>query len=339
MKKNLIILTMGEPGGIGPQVLLRSFKAISGKTKVIAISDFYKIKHLAKRLDVKIRKITKISEACFKSRELNILHLEYQAPFIQGKYNQKNSKAVINSIKLASQLCLNKEVDAMVTGPINKYILKKGGGFRFRGHTDYLEYLCNKKADSALMMMTNTKLKIIPLTIHVPLKKVSSLITKQRLKETLRKITNELKTKFNIKYPKIAVLGLNPHSGENGDIGKEEIQSIIPVISDLNKTRDFNIFGPFPADGYFGSKAFEDYDATLAMYHDQALIPLKLLGFFESVNITMGLPIIRTSPGHGSAIELAKKGKASEESFLAAIRLANTLITRKLTNKTKYQNE
>ena len=326
---------MGEPSGIGPQVLLRSFKAIPEKLNVIAISDFHKIKHLAKRLNIKIRKITKISEACFKSKELNILHLDYQASFIQGEYDQRNSKSVINSIKLAAKLCLNEEVDAMVTGPINKYILKKSGKFPFKGHTDYLEYLCNKKAGSALMMMTNPKLKIIPLTIHEPLKKVSSLITKQRLKEALSKTAEELKKKFNIKHPKIAVLGLNPHAGENGDIGKEEIQSIIPVISELNKKPHFNISGPFPADGYFGSNAFKDYDVTLAMYHDQALIPLKLLGFFESVNTTVGLPIIRTSPGHGSAIELAKKGKVSEKSFLAAIRLANTLITRKLTSKTK----
>ncbi len=330
---------MGEPGGIGPQILLRSFTAISEKTRVIAISDFYKIKDLAKTLDIKIRKITKISEACFKNRELNILHLEYQAPFIQGEYNQRNSKSVINSIKLATNLCLNEEVDAMVTGPINKHILKQSGNFRFRGHTDYLEYLCNKKSGSALMMMSNPKLRIIPLTIHEPLKKVSSLITKQRLKESLSKTTEELKTKFNINHPKIAVLGLNPHSGENGDIGKEEIQNIIPVISELNRKPHFNISGPFPADGYFGCRAFEEYDATLAMYHDQALIPLKLLGFFESVNTTMGLPIIRTSPGHGPAIELAKKGKVSEKSFLAAIRLANTLITRKFTSKTKYGNE
>ena len=271
---------MGEPSGIGPQVLLRSFKAMAETTKVVAISDFYKIKNLAKKFDIKIKKTTNISEARFSSRELNILHLEYQAPFIPGEYNQRNAKSVINSIKLATKLCLDKQADAMVTGPINKYILKKDGNFNYKGHTDYLEYLCNKKAGSALMIMSNAKLKIIPLTIHIPLKKVSGLITKQNLIETLTKTTQELKKKFNIKQPKIAVLGLNPHSGEHGELGKEEIQNIIPAISELNKNPHFKIFGPFAADGYFGSQAFKNYDATLAMYHDQALIPLKLLGFF-----------------------------------------------------------
>ncbi len=324
---------MGEPSGIGPQVLLRSFKNISKKIKIIAISDFYKIENLAKRHDVKIRKITKIAEADLSNGELNILHLDYQAPFIQGELNQRNAKSVIKSINLATKLCLNNEVDGMVTGPINKYILKKSGHFSFKGHTDYLEHLCNKKQGSALMMMSNSKLKIVPLTIHVPLKQVSGLITKKRLKESLIKITEELKTKFNINKPKIAVLGLNPHAGENGKLGKEEIQNFIPVISEMNKELNFNINGPFPADGYFGSRNFENYDATLAIYHDQALIPLKLLDFLQSVNITLGLPIIRTSPSHGSAIELAKKGKVSEKSFLTAVNVANTLINRKLANQ------
>ncbi len=333
--KNKIVLTIGEPSGVGPEVLLRSFKFIDKKINLIAISDFSKIQKLAKRLNINIRKINNVSEASFSGNKLNILHLEYPEPYIQGKWTERNAESVINSIKLATKLCLNKEADAMVTGPINKYILKKGTNFRFKGHTDYLEYLCDKKAGSALMMMSNSKLKIIPLTIHVPLNSVGKLITKERLKETLINTTEELEKKFNIKKPKIAVLGLNPHSGENGEIGKEEIQNIIPVISYLNKKPCFNIAGPFPADGYFGSRAFEYYDATLAMYHDQALIPLKLLGFLESVNITMGLPIIRTSPGHGSAIELAKKGKVSEKSFLAAINMANTLINHKINSQIK----
>ena len=330
---------MGEPSGIGPIVALNSFKKICDKINLVLVSDFYKFQNLAKKLNVKTRKINKMAEARFAKQELDILHLNYEAPFTPGNYDLKNAQPVISSIKLAATICLNKEADAMVTGPINKYILKKSGGFRFDGHTDYLEHLCKSKAGAALMMMLNSELKIIPLTIHVPLNRVSSILTRKKLKELLLEATHELKTTFNIKQPKIAVLGLNPHAGENGAIGKEERLTIEPMISELNNQYGAYIDGPFSADGFFGSQAFKNYDLTVAMYHDQALIPLKLLSFFDSVNITLGLPLIRTSPGHGSAIELAKKGNANSKSYLKAIILADNLVNSKSVFTNQKNNE
>ena len=168
----------------------------------------------------------------------------------------------------------------MVTGPINKSILRSHEAFKFSGHTDFLEHLCGCGKDTAIMMMLNNFLKIIPLTIHEPLDKVSIKIKEANIEKKIGLIISELKKYFYSK-PKIAVLGFNPHAGEEGQIGKEEISDILPAILKFQKTKDFIVDGPFPADGFFGSKDYRNYDVTLAMYHDQALIPLKLLSFLK----------------------------------------------------------
>ena len=319
---------MGDPAGVGPEVLLKSYKKAKETQKLVAISDFSKIKYLAERYDVNLRKINHIDEADNFKDQLNILHLKYHADFSPGEYDVKNSASIIESIQIATELCLNKSVGAMVTGPINKSILRNDKAFKFfSGHTDYIEHLCGCEKDIATMMMLNPYLKIIPLTIHEPLSKVPLKIQKTIIENKILLIISEVK-RYLKDVPKIAVLGLNPHAGENGQIGLEERSDILPAIMNFKSNKDCIVNGPFSADGFFGSKDYKNYDVILAMYHDQALIPLKLLSFSETINVTLGLPIIRTSPGHGTGINLAKDFQADCNSFYQAILFANKMMSK-----------
>ncbi len=316
---------MGDPAGVGPEVLLKSYKKARASQNLVAISDFDKIKPLAERYDVPLKKINHIDEAENFKDQLNILSLNYPQDFSPGEFNVENSASIIESIRIGTELCLKKKVSAMVTGPINKSILRSKG-FKFSGHTDYLEHLCGCEKDTATMMMLNHYLKIIPLTIHEPLNQISSKIKEQIIENKLELIISEIKKYFH-SIPKIAVLGFNPHAGENGQIGNEEILEILPAILKFQRNKNCVVDGPFPADGFFGSKEYKNYDVTLAMYHDQALIPLKLLAFSDTINFTLGLPIIRTSPGHGTGINIAKDYKADCNSFYQAILFAGTMST------------
>ncbi len=316
---------MGDPAGIGPEVLLKSYKKARAMQNLVAISDFDKIKSLAERCEVPLRKITHIDEAENFKNQLNILSLNYPGDFSPGEFDVKNAESVIESIRIGTELCLKKKVSAMVTGPINKSILRSKG-FKFTGHTDYLEYLCGCEKDAATMMMLNRYLKIVPLTVHEPLNQVSAKIKEQLIKNKITLIISEVKKYFH-SIPKIAVLGFNPHAGEDGQIGNEEILEIFPAISKFQRNNNCVVDGPFPADGFFGSKEYKNYDVTLAMYHDQALIPLKLLAFSDTINFTLGLPIIRTSPGHGTGIDIAKDFQADCNSFYQAILFAGTRST------------
>ena len=316
---------MGDPAGVGPEVLLKSYKKARAIQNLVAISDFDKIKSLAERYDVPLRKINHIDEAENFKNQLNILSLNYPRDFSPGEFDVENAASVIESIRIGTELCLKKKVSAMVTGPINKSILRSKG-FKFSGHTDYLEYLCECEKDTATMMMLNSYLKIIPLTIHEPLNKVSAKIKKQVIEKKITLIKSEIKKYFH-SMPKIAVLGFNPHAGENGQIGNEEKLEILPAILKFQRDNNCVVDGPFSADGFFGSKEYKNYGVTLAMYHDQALIPLKLLAFSDTINFTLGLPIIRTSPGHGTGIDIAKDFKADSNSFYQAILFAGTMST------------
>ena len=324
---------MGDPAGVGPEVLIKSFKKARKEQNLVAISDFSKIRYLAEKYNVRLRKINHINEAKNFKNYLNILHLDYVKDFYPGQFDVKNATSIIESLRIATDLCLKKKVGAMVTGPINKSILRSNNKFEFSGHTDYLEHLCGCKKDTALMMMLNKYLKIIPFTIHKPLNQVSSKIKETEIEKKISLIISEVKKYFQT-IPKIAVLGFNPHAGEEGQLGDEEISSILPAILKFKENKNFTVDGPFPADGFFGAKDYKNYDVTLAMYHDQALIPLKLLSFFDTINITLGLPIIRTSPGHGTAINIAKDFKADCTSFYRAISFAGQMVS--ISNKSRY---
>lgn len=324
---------MGDPAGVGPEVLIKSFKRARKEQNLVAISDFSKIRYLAEKYDVRLRKINHINEAKNFKNYLNILHLDYAKDFYPGQFDVKNATSIIESLRIATDLCLKKKAGAMVTGPINKSILRSHNEFEFSGHTDYLEHLCGCKKDTALMMMLNKYLKIIPFTIHKPLNQVSSKIKEAEIERKISLIISEVKKYFNT-IPKIAVLGFNPHAGEEGQLGEEEISSILPAILKFKENKNFTVDGPFPADGFFGAKDYKNYDVTLAMYHDQALIPLKLLSFFDTINITLGLPIIRTSPGHGTAINIARDFKADCTSFYRAISFAGQMVS--ISNKSRH---
>ena len=317
---------MGDPAGVGPEVLIKSFKKAREKQNLVAISDFSKLKHLANKYDVRLQKINHIEEAQNFKDTLNILHLKYDADFCPGQFDSKNANSIIESIRIATNLCLRKKVGAMVTGPINKSILRSHGSFKFSGHTDYLEHLCGCEKDTVMMMMLNHYLRIIPLTTHVPLSQVSSKIKEGIIEKKLDLIISEVKKYFNF-MPKIAVLGFNPHAGEEGHLGNEESSDILPAVLKFQGIKNCIVDGPFPADGFFGTKHYKNYNVTVAMYHDQALIPLKLLSFFETINVSLGLPIIRTSPGHGTGINIAKDFKADSNSFYQAILFAGQMIS------------
>ena len=324
---------MGDPAGVGPEVLLKSYKKARKTQNLVAVSDFSKFKWLADNFNVRLRKINNIEEAKNFEDYLNILHLEYNSDFSPGEFNVKNSASTIESIQIATTLCLNKKVGAMVTGPVNKSILKSNKAFKvFSGHTDFIEHLCGCEKDIATMMMLNSFFKVIPLTIHEPLNKVSFKIKEAFIKKKISLIISEVKKYFK-DVPRIAVLGLNPHAGEDGQIGQEERSDILPAILNFQNSNKYIVDGPFPADGFFGSKDYQHYDVIIAMYHDQALIPLKLMAFSETINVTLGLPIIRTSPGHGTGINIAKDFKADCNSFHQAILFAGQMMSTSLKSR------
>ncbi len=215
---------------------------------------------------------------------------------------------------------MNSIASGVVTNPINKYIMQKSG-FNYEGHTDFLATLSKKKKIPVMMLVTS-ELKTLPLTIHVPLEKVSKLLTKELISTKIKIAVEDLKRFFNIKNPRIIVTGLNPHAGENGNLGDEEIKIIKPALDNLKKQKNISLIGPISADTAFSSNKRRQYDLAVCMYHDQALIPIKTLDFFNGVNVTLGLDFIRTSPDHGTAFDIAGKNLANPKSLICAINLA-----------------
>ncbi len=311
--KQKILLTCGDINGIGPELILKIFqnKCLLEKYEIKVIGpkkvfDFYS----------KLLKIRKISE-----KHILNLNPDYNYILKIGTVDSIAGKISGDAIKLGVDLCKKKYFDALVTLPINKESLNLGG-YRYRGHTEMLAHYTSSK--NTFMMMFSKTLKIVPLTIHIPIKKVASSITRCFIEEKIILINNTLVKNFRINKPKIAVLSLNPHCGDGGLIGLEEKKIISPVITDLLKL-GFKIKGTFSADGFFASNLFKKFDVVISFYHDQAMIPFKILSQNKGVNFTGGLKIIRTSPAHGTAFDIAGKGIADESSTLEAIKLAGKL--------------
>jgi 4-hydroxythreonine-4-phosphate dehydrogenase len=225
---------------------------------------------------------------------------------------------VTEAIEIAVRACLAGEAAAMVTAPIHKAVLNVAG-FAFPGHTEFLAYLTG--ARRAVMMLASEKLRVVPLTIHLPVAEVPAAIDKQSVFDTAEIVLAALRRDFGILNPRLAVAGLNPHAGEDGMLGAEDAAVIAPAIAAL-KARGFAVRGPLSADTMFHEEARKSYDAALCMYHDQALIPIKTLSFWDGVNVTLGLPIVRTSPDHGTALDIAGSGKADPRSMIAAVQMA-----------------
>jgi 4-hydroxythreonine-4-phosphate dehydrogenase len=298
-----ILVTMGEPGGVGPEVAVAAYSRLGGAVGAHPL-------RLVGDADV-FRNHARLDDSA-------IMAGSHRIQARPGLADPKNAPAVIAAIDDAVHAVLEGRAAAIVTAPIQKASLLQAG-FGFPGHTEYLQHLTG--ARRAVMMLAGGGLRVVPLTIHVALSDVPGLITRSVILETAEIILAALARDFSVARPRLAVAGLNPHAGEEGRLGRAEMEMIAPAVAEL-RARGFDVSGPLPADTMFHAEARAHYDAALCMYHDQALIPLKTLAFWEGVNVTLGLPIVRTSPDHGTALDIAGKGIADPKSMIAAIELA-----------------
>ncbi len=330
--KEVILITAGDPASISTEITIKAKEShrISKNINLVAITDPKLVEECKKIINssIKINEIKdKIKFSDYKENCFNIIPIKLNNGVEYGKPNIENFSFTKFSIIKTVEILNNSVASAIVTNPINKYIMYKSG-FDFEGHTDFLGSLSIKKKNPVMMLATNG-LKTLPLTIHVPLKKVTELITKELIITKINIAVDDLKNFFNIKKPSIVVTGLNPHAGENGDLGDEEIRIIKPAINELKKLNNISVTGPISADNAFSLSKRCQYDLAVCMYHDQALIPIKTLDFNNGVNVTLGLDFIRTSPDHGTAFDIAGKNLANPESLISAINLAYEMSTNK----------
>lgn len=316
-------ITMGDPSGIGPEIILKSFEnAEIRKIRLIVVGDYNVMLAAGNMLKIKSFKLNRILNVCeclFNSDVLNVLDLclvnmEELRP---GKVQATSGNAAFECIKKAIELAKNKEIDAIATAPLNKEALHLAG-HNYPGHTEILASLTNTM-DYA-MLLYDKKLSVIHVSTHVSLMKAITGLRKERIEKVIELANGAMKKLCDDK-PRIAVAGINPHAGENGLFGDEEIKEIIPAINNM-KVKGINVDGPCPPDTVFLQAFNGKYDVVVAMYHDQGHIPLKLIGFNSGVNVTVGLPFIRTSVDHGTAFEIAWEGKANENSMIEAIKLS-----------------
>jgi 4-hydroxythreonine-4-phosphate dehydrogenase len=315
-----IALTPGEPAGIGPDLAIQVAQ-FQQDYELVAIADPGLLEDRAKQLGLAIRLRQTGDghpEAITPAGELFIQPVPLQQLSIPGQLDSANAPYVLDTLNEATRGCLAGEYAALVTGPINKGIINEAG-IPFTGHTEYLAHKTG--GHHPVMMLAAGDLRVALATTHLPLKDVSGAITQQGLEQVLTILEQELRQRFDIRQPRLLVSGLNPHAGEDGHLGREEIEIIQPVLERL-RHRGMDIVGPLPADTLFTPRYLDEADAVLAMYHDQGLPVLKYAGFGRAVNITLGLPIIRTSVDHGTACTLAGTGEAETGSLIAALEQA-----------------
>ena len=322
-----IAVSIGEPAGIGPDIILSAWlqRKAASLPEFVVIGDEILLQARAATLgigqDLKVESVSTDNFNSLPPDALSVLQLPEGMKATAGQSHSNDAHGVIEAIKIGVDLARDGRASALVTCPINKKALYDAG-FSHPGHTEYLAELCGDgNAITPVMMLAGPDLRTIPVTIHIPLSDVAKVLTSDMIVETGRIAANDLRHRFGIKNPRLAVAGLNPHAGEEGSMGHEDIEIIKPAIEAL---RDLGIdaIGPLPADTMFHASARANYDVALCMYHDQALIPSKTLAFDEGVNVTLGLPIIRTSPDHGTAYDIAGTGKANPQSFMEALKMA-----------------
>lgn len=312
-----IAITSGEPAGIGPELMAFIENArFTARLVILGDQDLLKIR--AQATGKPFAFDTFEAKATKRSHNLEVIHIPLKTSSTAGKLNVQNASYVLEILQTACHGCLNGEFDAMVTAPIQKDIINQAG-IAFSGHTEYLADIC--QSPKPVMLLATETLRVALATTHLPLSQVSAAINKPELKQIIQILHEDLKSKFAINKPHIKVCGLNPHAGESGYLGREEIDIIEPVIADMQQ-QGIHITGPYPADTVFTQPSLNDADAILAMYHDQGLPVLKHVGFNHAINTTLGLPIIRTSVDHGTALHLAGTGKANPDSLFAAINSA-----------------
>ena len=320
--RRAIVLTCGEPAGVGPEL---APKALASDVPYMFLGD---PRHLPEG--------TAWQEVATPGDQvpdgvLAVLRHDFPAPAVPGQPDPANAQAVIDVIARAVGLARSGAAGGICTLPINKEALKRGAGFAFPGHTEYLAHLAGDVP--VVMMLAATTVtppcRVVPVTIHIALRDVPSALTPELLEQAIRITGAALQRDFGITQPRIAVAGLNPHAGENGVIGDEEMRWIAPLLARL-RGDGFDLAGPLPADTMFHAPARARYDAALCAYHDQALIPIKTLDFAGGVNVTLGLPFVRTSPDHGTAFDIAGQGIADAASVIAALRMAHDLAERRI---------
>ncbi len=293
-----ILITMGDPAGIGPEVAAKAWHAFDGA--------------------IGRRRLELVGDPAVFRAQADFPDDAFRSGTDAAPGGLDIAGAVTGAIETAVQAAVSGKAAAVVTSPINKARLL-AAGFPFAGHTEYLAKLTG--APRAVMMLAGGGLRVVPLTVHIPLVEVPAAISRQAIIETAEIVLAALARDFAIAQPRLAIAGLNPHAGESGRLGREEDEIIMPAVNIL-RGRGHLVHGPLPGDTMFHEAARAEYDAALCMYHDQALIPLKTLAFWDGVNVTLGLPIVRTSPDHGTAFDIAGRGKADPRSMIAAIRLA-----------------
>lgn len=338
-KKNINVgITIGDINGIGPEIILKSLydrRIMTSITPIIYGSDKV-LTHYKKKIgleDVNVFNIKDASSA--KKNKINVINVSTEPLEIQeGKESVNAGKTAVLALEKAAKDISTGEIDVIVTAPISKSVCQNAG-FDFPGHTEYFSSLSN--GVEALMLLSSSIMRIALVTTHVALKDVSQNISKEKIINKAKTFDQSLRKDFGIRKPKIAILSLNPHSGENGKMGNEEKDTILPAIKELNENGVL-AFGPFPSDGFFGSEARKEFDGILSMYHDQGLTVFKALSFDEGVNYTSGLPIVRTSPDHGTAFDIAGKGIASETSMRNAIYLAIDVYKSRIVHKDSLRN-
>lgn len=331
-------ISIGDINGIGPEVIIKALNdsrllldctpIIYGSNKVLS---YYKKSLNDVELVYQSCKTSKDA----KKRKVNVVNVwEDDVAIEVGKVNENGGKYAFQSLEAATKDLASGDIDVLVTAPISKEAMKKTG-FQFPGHTEYLANMSGM--EEALMVMVSGELRVALVTSHIPLKEVSTSLTKEKILEKIKTFEKSLQKDFGIIKPKIAVFGVNPHAGENGNMGTEEKDVILPAIQQANG-EGVLAFGPFPADGFFGSTARSQFDGVLAMYHDQGLTAFKALAFEDGVNYTASLPIVRTSPDHGTAFDIAGQNKASDISMRSAIYLAMDVYKNRQLDKERNAN-
>ncbi len=323
MTCNRIAITSGEPAGIGPDLLVQlAQQGCDDQLVVLADPTLLQQRAAALNLPIQLHRYNPEDKPQpTPAGSLQVAALDLASPVTPGTLSVENAPYVLSMLKRASEGCLSGEFAAMVTAPVQKSVINDAG-VPFQGHTEFLAEACG--VEDVVMLLVCPEMRVALVTTHLPLSAVSAAITPQRLRQTLRILHQDLLTRFALSAPRIAVLGLNPHAGEGGHMGTEERDVITPTLEQL-RAEGMQLLGPLPADTAFGQDALSRCDAVLAMYHDQGLPTLKYAGFGRAVNVTLGLPIIRTSVDHGTALDLAGRGGADAGSLAEAIALARQL--------------
>lgn len=321
-----LVISSGEPAGVGPEVSIAAALAFlqeqpASTITVLGDPSLFSVADISKSLSARLR----------------VESIPLAAPVVAGQLNPVNAQYVLNILDAAVKGCLDGRFDAMVTAPIQKSVINEGGtssDVLFTGHTEYLAKLCHREhvvmmlcaalPGGFLGLQKSRDLRVALVTTHLPLREVPGALDRQHILEAIQIVDRDLQTKFGIAKPVIRVAGLNPHAGESGYLGREEIDVIAPAI-EAAKQLGIQVSGPYPGDTMFDAKALDSVDAFIAMYHDQGLAPFKFVSFGGGVNVTLGLPIIRTSVDHGTALDIAGKGLADSGSMLEALRLAYQL--------------